>query len=51
MKDSKASEKIVGLDKNKAANKDEYDALICALTGKAYIQGKYEDLNGVIIPK
>jgi len=48
---SKASEKILGLDKNKAANKDEYDALICALTVKAYIQGKYEDLNGVIIPK
>ncbi|UCG95346.1 MAG: DUF429 domain-containing protein [archaeon] len=48
---SKASEKILGLDKKKAANKDEYDALICALTGKAYLQGKYEDLDGIVIPR
>jgi predicted nuclease with RNAse H fold len=48
---SKASEKILGLDKKKAANKDEYDALICALTGKAFLRGNYEDLDGIIIPK
>lgn len=48
---SKASEKILGLDRRKAANKDEYDALVCALTGKAYLQGKYEDLDGIVIPK
>lgn len=48
---SKASERILGLDKTRAANKDEYDALVCALTGKAYLQGRYEDLDGIIIPK
>ncbi len=48
---AKASEKIFGLEKKRAVNKDEYDALICALTGKAYLQGKYEDLEGIIIPK
>jgi predicted nuclease with RNAse H fold len=48
---SKASERIFGLDKKKAANKDEYDALVCALTGKAFLQGNYEDLDGIIIPK
>ena len=48
---SKASEKILGLDKSKAANKDEYDALVCALTGKAFLKNNYEDLDGLIIPK
>ncbi len=48
---SKASEKILGLDKTRAANRDEYDALVCALTGKAFLQGKYEDLDGIVIPK
>ncbi len=48
---SKASEKILGLDKTRAANKDEYDALVCALTGKAYLKGKYEDLDGIVLPK
>jgi len=48
---SKASEKVLGLDKKKAANKDEYDALVCALTGKSYLDGKYEELNGIVIPK
>ncbi|MCK4634550.1 MAG: DUF429 domain-containing protein [Candidatus Aenigmarchaeota archaeon] len=48
---SKVSEKIFGLDKKKAVNKDEYDALVCALTGKSYLKEKYEDLDGIIIPK
>ncbi len=48
---SRASEKILGLDKKRAANKDEYDALVCALTGKSYLEGNFEDLNGIIIPK
>ena len=48
---SRASEKILGLKKSKRANEDEYDALICALTGKAYLKGEYEDLDGIIIPK
>jgi len=46
-----ASERILGLTKEARKNEDEYDALICALTGKAYLEGKYEDLDGIIIPK
>jgi len=48
---SRASEKILGLKKSRRANEDEYDALVCALTGKAYLKGEYEDLDGIIIPK
>jgi len=25
--------------------------LLCALTAKAYLEGKYEDLDGIIIPR
>jgi len=48
---SQASEKILGLSKEPRKNKDEYDALLCALTAKAYLEGKYEDLDGIILPK
>ncbi|MEM5778414.1 MAG: DUF429 domain-containing protein [Candidatus Aenigmatarchaeota archaeon] len=48
---SNATEKILGLSKEPRKNKDEYDALLCALTAKAYLEGKYEDLDGIIIPK
>ena len=48
---SRASEKILGLSKEPRKNKDEYDALLCALTAKAYLEGNYEDLDGIIIPK
>jgi len=48
---SNATEKIMGLSKEPRKNKDEYDALLCALTAKAYLEGKYEDLDGIIIPK
>jgi len=46
-----ASEKILGLKKQRGRSKDEYDALLCALTAKAYMEGNYEDLGGIIIPK
>ena len=46
-----ASEKIFGLERQPKTNEHEYDALICALTGKAYLEGKYENLHGIIIPK
>lgn len=46
-----ASEKVLGLSKEPRKNQDEYDALICALTAKAYLEGKCEDLDGIIIPK
>ena len=48
---SNASEKILGLSKEPRKNKDEYDALLCALTAKAYLEGNYEDLDGIILPK
>jgi len=48
---SSASEKVLGLSKEPRKNQDEYDSLLCALTAKAYIEGKYEDLSGIIIPR
>ena len=48
---AKASEKIFGLERKKQVNKDEYDALVCALTGKAYLRENFENLDGIIIPK
>lgn len=46
-----ASEKSFGLSKEPRKNQDEYDALLCALTAKAYLEGNYENLDGIIIPK
>ncbi len=47
----RATEKILGLSKEPRKNEHEYDALLCALTAKAYLKGDYEDLDGIIIPK
>lgn len=47
----RASEQILGLSKEPRKNQDEYDALLAALTGKAYLERRYEDLTGVIVPK
>ncbi|MFQ6020494.1 MAG: DUF429 domain-containing protein [Candidatus Aenigmatarchaeota archaeon] len=46
-----ATERILGLTKEPRKNEHEYDALLCALTAKAYLEGKYENLDGIIIPK
>jgi len=46
-----ATEKFYNLSKEPRKNEHEYDALLCALTAKAYLEGKYEDLDGIIIPK
>lgn len=48
---TKASEKILGLSKEPRKNQDEYDALLAALTGKAFLERNFEDLAGVIVPK
>lgn len=48
---SRASEKLLGLEKDENADEDEYDALLCALTAKEYLEDNYEDLSGVIIPE
>lgn len=44
-----ASEKILGLEEKKS---DEYDALLCALTGKYYYQGKFRTVGKeeIIVP-
>lgn len=47
---SAATEKVLGLSKETKKNKDEYDALLCALTAKAYLEKRYENLDGLIIP-
>ena len=46
-----ASERILGLSKEPRKNEDEYEALVCALTGKYYLEGKYEDVDGIILPR
>jgi len=48
---TRASERILNLSKKPKKNQDEYDALICALTAKAFLEKNYEDLGGIIIPK
>jgi len=47
----RATESILNLSKEPRKNEHEYDALLCALTAKAYLEGKYEDLDGIILPK
>ncbi|RLJ07257.1 MAG: hypothetical protein DRP12_02595 [Candidatus Aenigmatarchaeota archaeon] len=48
----RATEKILGLQKAERANQHIYDAMLCALTGKAYLEGKYRALGKqrIIIP-
>jgi hypothetical protein len=48
-----ASQKILGLAREKGASKDRFDALVCALTGKYYLEGKYIELGKekIVIPK
>lgn len=45
----RATERILGLSRGQG-NEHEYDALLCALTGKKFLEGSYEDLEGIIIP-
>jgi len=48
----RATEKILGLKKEMGANKDKYDALLCALTGKYFLLGKYELVGKeIVVPK
>ena len=47
----RAAEKALGLSKDSVANAHEYDALLCALTGKKFLENGCEDLAGIIIPR
>lgn len=47
----RATEKILNLKKERRVNKDKYDALLCAITGKYYLKNQYEILcNEIVIP-
>lgn len=48
-----ASKQIIGLSMERYANEHKFDALVCAITGKYYLEGKYMELGKerVIIPK
>lgn len=46
-----AVEKILNMEKSAAANEDEYDALLCAMAAKAFFEKKFDDLDGIILPK
>lgn len=45
----RATEKILNLKKERRVNKDKYDAFLCAITGKYYLQNKFEILDGEIV--
>jgi predicted nuclease with RNAse H fold len=47
----RAAEIMLGLSKEPRRNQDEYDALLAALVGRAYLEGRYEDVEGIILPK
>jgi predicted nuclease with RNAse H fold len=47
----RATEEILGFKKDEKANEHEYDALLCAVAGKNYLNQNFEDLDGIIIPK
>jgi len=47
----RAAEIILGLSKEPRKNQDEYDALLCALVAKCYLEKNFENLDGVVIPK
>jgi predicted nuclease with RNAse H fold len=48
-----ATKKILGIEKERGVSKDKFDAMLCALTGKYYLEGKYEAVGPekIIIPK
>ena len=47
----RAAEIILGLSKEPRKNQDEYDALLCALVAKCYLEKNFENLDGVVVPK
>lgn len=46
-----ASREIMGMEPAEGTDEDEFDSLICALTGRKYLNGEYKDLDGIIIPE
>lgn len=46
-----ATEKILQASREPKSNEHEYEALLCALAAKFYLDRKFDDLEGVIIPR
>ncbi|MFZ3077932.1 MAG: DUF429 domain-containing protein [Candidatus Aenigmatarchaeota archaeon] len=46
-----ATEKILQASREPKSNEHEYEALLCALTAKFYLDRKFDDLEGIIIPR
>jgi len=46
---ARATEAILGI-KRAGGSEHQWDAYLCALTGRAYIDGAYEAVDGIILP-
>lgn len=46
-----ATEKVLQASREPKSNEHEYEALLCALTAKFFLDKKFEDLEGIIIPR
>ncbi|MFP4116588.1 MAG: DUF429 domain-containing protein [Candidatus Aenigmatarchaeota archaeon] len=46
----RASEDNLQVRRTENLTEDEFDALVCALTGKKYLRDEHEDLKGIIVP-
>lgn len=46
-----ATEKVLQASREPKSNEHEYEALLCALTAKFYLDRKFDDLEGIIIPR
>lgn len=46
-----ATGEILQLTPSADVSEDEFDALLCAISGKKYLKNEYEDLNGIVVPE
>jgi len=46
-----ATEETLGLKPSEDADEDEFDALLCAITGEKYLKGECKNLYGVVVPE
>ncbi len=47
----RAAEKNLPVKRTNSMTEDEYDAFLCALTGRKYMKDEYMDLDGIVIPE
>ncbi len=48
---SQASEDILPARRTCGMSEDEFDAFVCALTAKKYLEGEYKDMDGIVLPE